>query len=155
MTIEHVSVAFGDADFAVYRVFAQEPARSSVPILHDHPLYEFHLVRSGCYRFAVHDRRIEMQAGEMLLIRPGEPHYAFVPSAAAQVMGITLSLTRVAGAAGYYERFRAALDAHVLRPFPISQQLADEIATFMQRRDRTLKERCSAQLEAGSIVRCV
>ncbi len=122
--------------------------------LHTHQFYELHVLSSGSYNYRIGDKAVPVNAGELLIIKPGTPHLSVInnPDLTYSVLG--LSLTRLSTESGhFYNTLTDCLDRAAEKPIPLSEAMMERIYRYSHAAPSVnVRQYCRRQLKVCEII---
>ena len=157
-TLENLQVTvFFEGDFSKYVDSDVVPAKRG--FVHSHTHYELLHVAEGCMDLFLEDRRIRLQAGDLLIIPPGVFHKSHIVSGEIvyQVGQFYYAESQQPVCADYYSRFHAVFGGGEVLQIAASEALQKEIyalAACGQQRNAVENMRFAAGFQTMLLVLC-
>ena len=146
--VRGIPVTYGDAEFLVYHIIPPQVPEKEVESFwryHTHVYYEIHVIITGTAYFMHENKKITVEAGEMIIFPPGSRHYACPINKNV----FCLSLRRCEGESGYYDLFLPALNKASGYPYKLNKDLIAQIQYYSDMIDQdNVHDRCRRKVVA-------
>ena len=144
--VRGIPVSYGDAEFWIYHFITPKAPEKEVKKVwryHTHVYYEIHVILTGTAHFMHENKKITVEAGEMIIFSPGSRHYTCSINQNVTDKVLCLSLVLGEGESGYYDLFLSALNEASGYPRKISDTLLAQAQNYSDKIDPdNVHDRC-------------
>ena len=162
--VNSVPVSIGDAKITLYhmRDLETRPTDRMAGMIHCHLFYEIRIALEGSYEYAFRNKNVKIGAGEMLIIPPGEYHYALVDGTDYREAVCSLLPQKISeneSGATFYGKLKGLLDLAAGVPVKTTPELIKNVSDFLKCQEEEYSEKESTdrlfrqKLAATSLLR--
>lgn len=151
--IESEEVCFGGTSVSLHKILEPVNYNPSEGMLHTHCYYELHLIVQGSYTYRIKDASIQVNAGELLIIKPEHVHRAVVQKNGVQIVILGLSLKALQPCDSFYPYFVKSLDDNASVPLCLPRPLFHNFISYsLLSADSSIRSLCHRKLEACEVI---